>query len=112
MMNNFSGTNLLDPLQVDKDLRFHLKNLIMSNKALSNVQGHHTNHFSLHINNMLLIAAIFLLILALAVILATQRLPSLHPWTRCWQQTSLRTTKQPPCDAETKILQDVKPYQF
>ncbi|KAG4432037.1 hypothetical protein IFR05_012476 [Cadophora sp. M221] len=61
---------------------------------------------------MMLIAAIFLLILALAFILATQHLPSLHPWTRRWQQTSLRTTKQPPCDAETKILQDVKPYQF
>ncbi|KAG4418257.1 hypothetical protein IFR04_008615 [Cadophora malorum] len=84
----------------------------MANKALSNIQEHLPIYTTFQPTNMMLIAAILLLILALAFLLATQSPPSLHPWTRCWQQTSLRTTKQTPCDAETKILQDVKPYQF
>ncbi|KAK0122763.1 hypothetical protein ONS96_009798 [Cadophora gregata f. sp. sojae] len=114
-MNNYSGTNLLDPLQqqvVNKDLQSHLKNFTMASRAISNVQDHLPLHTTLQANNMMIVAAIFLLMLALAFLLATQHVTSLHPWTRCWQQTCLRTTRQPPSDAETKILQDVKPYQF
>ncbi|CZT04977.1 uncharacterized protein RAG0_11219 [Rhynchosporium agropyri] len=79
---------------------------------LFNFQDNLGTHMILRSHNDMLVAAIFLFFVALAFVLATRRIPSLHPWTRCWQQTSIRTTRQRPCDAEAKILQDVKPYQF
>ncbi|KAL2062994.1 hypothetical protein VTL71DRAFT_6066 [Oculimacula yallundae] len=112
-MDNISDTSLPSSLlqPVHKDVPSPLK-LVMASKALSNVQEHLATNITLNNYNTMLVVAILLFFLALAFVLATQHIPSLHPWTRCWQQTSLRITKQPPCDAETKILQDVKPYQF
>jgi len=64
----------------------------------------------------MLLAAIILLVLAFGLALETHYVPSLSTWPRIWEQTlsksSLGSTNQTPCTAETKILHDVKPYQF
>ncbi|EKD15870.1 uncharacterized protein L3040_003271 [Drepanopeziza brunnea f. sp. 'multigermtubi'] len=56
---------------------------------------------------MMLILALLIFCIALCVLLATQPLPFL-PRTRC----RLQTIKQQPTHTETKLRQDVKPYQF
>ncbi|KAI6714003.1 hypothetical protein JHW43_003433 [Diplocarpon mali] len=64
------------------------------------------------VNSLTLLAALVLLILALSLLAASYHLPSLSPWTRCLFPSCSRTTRLPPFDMETKIRQDVQPYQF
>lgn len=59
--------------------------------------------------SMVVIAGFVVLFLAIIFI---QYILSSYQWSRVWAQISFKNVKQPPTDSETKIRQDVQPYQF
>ncbi|PBP20679.1 hypothetical protein BUE80_DR008585 [Diplocarpon rosae] len=67
---------------------------------------------STSVNDLMLFTALVLLSLALNLLVARYHLPSLSRWTRCLFPSCLRPTRLPLIDIETKIRQDVQPYQF
>ncbi|PBP27091.1 hypothetical protein BUE80_DR002075 [Diplocarpon rosae] len=105
-----SDRNWLAPLYQDQSLQPHLHNFTMITTP-PEVRTYLTLN-STSGNDLMLFAALVLLILALGLLVASYHLPSLSLWTRCLFPSCLRTTRRPLIDIETKIRQDVQPYQF